>query len=423
MKKLVSILLVLTVLFGAFSIFAFAEDGSGITAISKDVSLIKTAIYGQKLKFSDSDFKSALVITDFDKLTITKLPSSLDGTLLLAGRRVKEGQAIKRRNVGALVFVPASTEVKSAQFYFKVDNCAGGNEIVCNIKFIDKVNYAPSIDEGTSASALVTQAQIPLYARLSATDPEGDKLEYIIVSYPAGGRVDMLDKETGRYSYTPDAEYTGYDKFSYVVRDEYGNYTKPCEVSIKVIERMSEKIFADMTKRSEYNAAVAMEAMGIMSAYTYGDGLYFNPDATVSKAEFLAMAMKAYGIKPKADATSTFFDDTDNIPKALIGYVARASEMGIIDGTFDGKSLSFEPERAIKKSEAAGIMSNIMNRRSSEEEEVFVELSDIPVWARSYVMAMYTMGIFDYDEESVYVDSEVTRAEAAEYIYRMVKSK
>ena len=97
--------------------------------------------------------------------------------------------------------------------------------------------------------------------------------------------------------------------------------------------------------------------------------------------------------------------------------------MGIIDGTFDGKSLSFEPERNIKRSEAAQIMSNIMKKRGSEEEGVFIELSEIPVWAREYVSAMYTLGIFEYEEDSVYVDSEVTRAEAAEYIYRMVKSK
>ena len=423
MKKLLSTLLILTLLFGAFSIFLYAEDGTGVTAISKDVSLIKTALYGQKVQFSDSDFKSALVITDFDKLTITRLPSSLDGTLLLAGRRVKEGQQIKRRNVGALVFVPASKEVKSAEFYFKVDNQALGNEILCTLRFIDKVNYAPIIDEATSAGALVTQEQITLYSRLCATDPEGDRLEYIIVSYPGGGRVELLDRASGKFTYTPDAEFTGYDKFSYVVRDEYGNYTKPCEVSIKVSERMSDKIFADMTKRREYNAAVAMDAMGIMSASAYGDGLYFNPDGTVTKAEFLAMAMKAYGIKPKENVTSTFFDDTDNIPKALVGYVARASEMGIIDGTFNGKSLTFEPERAIKKSEAAAIMSNIMKRYGSDEEDVFGELTEIPVWARGYVKAMYTLGIFDYDEDSVYVDSEVTRADAAEYIYRMIKSK
>ncbi len=413
----------MTILFGALTVFALAEGSCGVAAISKDITLIKTAIYGQNLKFSDSDFKSALVITDFDKVTITKLPSSLDGTLLLAGRRVKEGQQIKRRNIGALVFVPANKDVKSAEFYFKVDNQALGNEILCKIRFIDKVNYAPSIDEAASTAALVTQEQISLYSRLCATDPEGDEMEYIIVSYPNGGTLEMIDKSTGKYKYTPKAEFTGYDKFAYVVRDEYGNYTKPCEVSIKVIDRMSDKIFMDMTGRSEYNAAVALEAMGIMSASTLGDGLYFNPERTVSKAEFLAMAMKAYGIKPKTDATTTFFDDTDNIPKALVGYVARAAEMGIIDGTFDGKTLSFEPERAIKKSEAARIMSNIMKKRASEEEDVFGELNEIPVWAREYVRAMYTLGIFEYDDDSVYVDSEVTRAQAAEYIYRMVKSK
>ena len=421
MKKLTAILLALTLLFGAFSIFTTAEASSGITAISKEVTLIKTALYGQTLKFSDSDFKSALVITDFDKLTITRLPSSLDGTLLLAGRRVKEGQQIKRRNVGALSFVPASKDVKSAQFFFKIDDCAAGNEIACNIRFIDKVNYAPSIEESTGTAASVTQAQIPLYSRLNASDPEGDALEYIVVDYPEGGGIEILDKANGRYRYTPDAEFTGYDEFSYVVRDEYGNYTKPCVVSIKVIERMSDKVFWDMTDRAEYNAAVALEAMGIMSAHSLGDGLYFSPDATVSKAEFLAMAMKAYGIKPDEDASSTFFDDTDNIPRALVGYVARAAEMGIIDGKFDGKSLSFEPERAIKKSEAAGIICNIMRYQASEEEGVYAELSEIPVWARGYVLTMYTLGIFDY--ERTYSDTDVTRAEAAEYIYRMVKNK
>ncbi len=259
--------------------------------MASEVDMVKTGLIGKKLTFSDADFKSALCTADFESITVTKIPSSTEGTLLLDARRVGEGKVIKRKNIGALSFIPASDSVSECSFSFTVQGAGSGEEIKCVMKFIEKINYAPKTDGSEAAAVLKTQENISLYGNMYGSDPEGDKLLYMVIAYPEKGVLEIVDKESGRYCYTPEADYTGTDKFTYVVRDEYGNYSYPMTVSISVNERMCDTVYNDMTDRSEYNAAVAMTAMNIMDGRLIGDGKYFMPEDTVSRAEFVAMAM------------------------------------------------------------------------------------------------------------------------------------
>ena len=419
MKKLIVFCLVIAALTSVVGISAEALFGSGYRQVASEVKVIKTGLLGQKLTFSDSDFKSAYAITDFDSVTVNTLPKSSEGVLLLAGRRVKENQTVKRRNVGALVFVPASREVTKASFEFTLSRGGTSNVGACEMKFIDKINYAPKApEEKESSLSLRTQAEISLYGRMEGSDPEGDKLEYIIAAFPKNGYLTVTDGEIGTYRYTPSNDFTGYDSFTYVLRDEYGNYSEPREVGIRVIERMSSEVYADMTNRSEYNAAVAMSALGIMNGRTLGDGKYFMPDETVSKAEFVAMAMKASGMRADSSLTKTFFDDNTDIPAALVSYVATAQRLGIVDGNLKEGGLIFEPNRGITKNEAAGIIAGILGLKTSEEDEVYFDNASVSVSARGNVAAMFTLGIFDGEIESYNGTDIVTRAEAAEYFYR-----
>ena len=139
MKKLIAVFLIAVLTFGLIGINASAKFGSGYAQIAAGVKVIKTGLIGQKLTFSDSDFKSAYAITNFDSITVSTIPSSNEGTLLLAGRRVKAGQTVKRKNVAALVFVPASTGISEVKFDFTLKN--GGTESAgtCEMKFISKV--------------------------------------------------------------------------------------------------------------------------------------------------------------------------------------------------------------------------------------------------------------------------------------------
>ena len=421
MKKLLASTLILCLCLVGVGGFAVSALGSGVAVVASEVSVIKSGLIGQKLRLSDTDFKSAFAIADFESITVTKLPSSTEGTLLLAGRRVKEGQTVKRKNIAALVFVPLSAEVTEASFLFTLAGGSSSAETKFTMKFLDKINYAPEAPKDNEASlSVVTQEDISVYGRMSATDPEGDSLEYMIVRYPTGGALKI--GEDGSYKYTPVSGFTGYDSFVYVARDVYGNYSDTVTVALKTVERMCDEVFLDMEDRQEYNAAVAMAAMGIMSGSTVGDDRLFMPEEKVTRAEFVAMAMKTMGIRPDSAAAVTFFDDNEKIPASLVGYVATAQRMGIIDGEFTSEGLVFRPNDAINVYSAAVILSKVKGIETDSDETVYTENDTVPIWAMADVGAMFTLGIFDGDLESLDGEAEITRAACAEYLYRLIKA-
>ena len=403
-----------------FGVAASASFGSGVTAVATDVSLIKSGLYGRKITFSDADFKQGLCITDFKRVTITELPDSSAGTLMIAGRRATEGISIKRKNLPSLVFIPASKEISEASFKFKIDEYAGGEELTFKLRFTDKINYEPILPESNEPCLNEkTQREISVFGRMEATDGEGDGLEFMIVSYPESGALTVLDKTSGKYLYTPDDDFVGKDSFVYVARDEWGNFSEIAEVSITVGKRMSEVKYVDMQNRPEYSAAVAMTAMGIMGGKVIGDGVYFNPDETVTKAEFVAMTLKVLGMTPNA-AAETYFDDNADIPSPLVGYVAAAQRMGAINGSFEDGKLLFKPNDEITKYEAAMIMAKLIETDAEVDLPVFKDESDIPCYARADVYAMCSVGVFEYTDNTVNATAAVTRADAARYLYKLI---
>ena len=422
MKKIISLMLVLATLCSV-GISSSAFFGSGAAVVASDVNLIKTGLVGQKLCFTDGDFKSALALANFDSITITEIPSSTEGTLLLSGRRVGKGRVIKRKNLGALVFIPASDSVTECKFKFTVDGYAGGAEIECIMKFIDKVNYAPeAIGDAAFVAGVITQESISVYGNLEAKDPEGDAIEYIIVSYPKRGVLTLTESDSGRYCYTPVSGYTGKDKFTFVARDEYGNYSEPVTVTVRINERMCDTVYRDMEEREEYNAAVAVTAMGIMNGRQVGDDLYFDPDQSVSRAEFVAMAMKCCGVRADSSLTKTYFDDDGEISQSLKSYIATAQRLGLVSGDFVGGELLFSPNAEITRYEAAKIMASLLGSDSEGEESVFATENDIPVWARAGVYAMCSLGVFNSNDTNSLGD-KITRADVAEYLYRITHIK
>ena len=421
LKKFLSIFVLATLLIGGvFAVAANAGFGSGIAVAAAETKIIKSQIYGKKIVFSDLDFKQGLAITDFDKIEITKIPLSTEGTLLLAGRRVKEGTVIKRKNIGALVFIPADKNLEECKFSFTTEDFAEGAEVDFIIKYTDKVNYAPEIDESVSAS-VSTQREISVYGQMSARDKEGDAVEFIVVSYPKSGTLRITDKENGEYVYTPPESFTGSDSFSYVARDQWGNFSKLCKVKIDVGERMSEVVYSDMTEHKEYNAAVTLTAMGIMSGKLIGDNSYFMPEESVSRAEFLTMAMKCAGVSPDKSTSASYFDDNAEISAGHLPYVKAAAKLGIINGEFKEGKLLFRPNDVITKYEAASILANLMDISGIEASVSFEDVSTIPVWARDGLTKLCSMGIISYEGETVNASAALTRADATEYLYNMLK--
>lgn len=95
----------------------------------------------------------------------------------------------------------------------------------------DKMNTAPV----ASSAMITTQADIAVTDMLSATDAEGDMLTFMLVDGPTLGTVDI--KSNGDYTYTPNAQVTGTDSFTFNVSDgESTSMTATVDITIEAQE-------------------------------------------------------------------------------------------------------------------------------------------------------------------------------------------
>ncbi len=418
-RKILAVTLsALLLLCTVFSLFTEASFGSGVAAIANETEIIKTATKGSKVTFSELDIKQALLITDFDEIKIKTIPKSTEGTLLFAGRRVYEGMVIKRKNLPALVFVPASRDVGECVFTFSTDSYADGAEVKFVLKFAQKVNYEPKIVD--VSAPLYTQREIGIYGKMSAQDGEGDELEYTVIKYPKAGILNVIDKKSGEYLYTPPTDYTGEVSFTYVARDIYGNYSTPSEVKIKVTERLSEVVYQDMKTHPDYSAAVALTAIGAVDGRLVGGGVYFMPEESVTKAEFITMALKCAGINVNQAEKYVYFDDADEIPEPMLPYIAKAASIGAIYGTFKGGELLLSPNAPITKYEAAMIISSLTEDIEEYASLTFTDSDSYPAFAEDAIYKMCTLGIFDTENNTIEADKELTKAECVRYLYKIM---
>src|SRR5262249_20654228 len=76
-------------------------------------------------------------------------------------------------------------------------------------------NHAPIANNGTLTTAEDTVAS----STLSASDSDGNPLTYSLVSNGSKGTVALSNPTTGAYTYTPNANTTGTDSFTFRVTD------------------------------------------------------------------------------------------------------------------------------------------------------------------------------------------------------------
>lgn len=96
---------------------------------------------------------------------------------------------------------------------------------------IEVVNKAP-----TASSAMVTtQTEVAINDMLEGLDPEGKALTYSLVSEPMLGMV--VVNSDGSYTYTPNAETTGSDSFTFAVSDGVNaQVTAMIDITIEALE-------------------------------------------------------------------------------------------------------------------------------------------------------------------------------------------
>ena len=110
--------------------------------------------------------------------------------------------------------------------------CQGANDLYFRIDVSEAENQAPTVEDQTVN--LLEDSQ--LLITLTATDPDGQALDFEIVGPPSQGTLSSITvtgNETAEVTYTPDGDFFGPDSFSFRVFDGY-IYSSHGTVSIQV---------------------------------------------------------------------------------------------------------------------------------------------------------------------------------------------
>ena len=400
------------------------DDGGLVSpalhVLAEDSGMAMAGLRGSSIAFEAEDFARALNLASVDAITVTQVPPVTDGELRVGSTVVNKGQTLSKEKLSLLSYT-ATSDVATSSFRFRVEDAP--YEITCHLYLLDKLNHAPTLSAVPKASLNVsTHRNITLFGTLPCYDPDGDQTTIEIVSYPENGILVLRDSQSGAYTFTPGEDYAGKDSFTYVARDPYGNYSAAATVSLSIVKPSSSVVYHDIWGQPCYNAALTMAEEGIMSGTQIGSSSYFYPDREVSRAEFCVMAMNAVGMTDLAPASSTVFADDATIASDAKGYVATAYQLGYIKGIYRDDVLCFEPNRAITRAEAAVMLGNMIGASTPTIAPVFDDAEAVPAWASTSLSALTSMGILDTEDGKAMPMSAVTRADAAEMLYELMRS-
>ena len=430
---LTSIVLIAAIIVSAQTISAFASSSqrnsslisAAVNVIRSNFELKKSALINNDVTFTADEFERVLGVKKLSHITVTQLPLTSEGILLLGGVEVLAGQTISRENIKYLRLTPYPDRTGVIRFYFKnANDRADERPILCTVSITQTLQFAPS----AYPSNIATQRNIAVFSSMNGVEPDKNKqLNYRIIRAPKKGMLSVNDISNGHFIYRPNFNFTGSDSFIYQIEDEYGNLSNLATVEIKVTKAASNIVFNDMKNHWAHNSAVKAVAHGIIdTSNTYE--LNFNPNLLISRVEFLEMTMKAAKLDKNLEETynTGFADDTD-IALRYKPYVKRARDLGIIQGIVTETGVYFDPNSVITRSEAAVIINNILkvpinNLSRATTKAQFVDAVAIPQWAERDITALNLSGIIKGDENgNMNPYGLMNKAQSAEMLCAMVE--
>ncbi|MBQ2863608.1 MAG: hypothetical protein IJE84_05470 [Clostridia bacterium] len=420
---------VMMLLFCLCAVCASADEGkigssklsAAFDVIAREHKIVKSGLVDSNVRFTEADFKQGLGVRSIDYVTFGDLPDSTDGYLTVGSMKVSEGQRVYSELLSMLEFVPASSEIGMVSFSVCGDTGTSGAEIEFTVRLIDRVNYAPTISVlGEGVNTLRALCAKSTSGMLYATDREGDRIRYEIVSYPAHGVLTSFDSEEGKFVYVSHPSYTGKDEFEYVAVDEYGNYTSIASVSVEVVSDRRGIEFSDMDCCADVSAASFAVENEIMTASVRGGAYVFCPELKIKRAEFVMMAMKAAGKEPAQKlAALDNISDVSGQSDEIKGYLAQALEQGYIKAEDRDGKLCLRPDDIITKAEAALILSRLCGyERKSDDISVFADFGRVDASYLGAISAMYSSGVIECSSGLIRPNEEITRQSCARMLYR-----
>ena len=260
---------------------------------------------------------------------------------------------------------------------------------------------------------LRTYRGIPVQGQFLASDAEGEDMTFAVVDQPRKGTVTIQGAD---FTYTPNEGVTGGDSFTYAATDSAGHVSRPATVTVTIEKTKSGVTYADTQGSTAAAAAQHLAEAGIFTGAKIGDQYYFQPDAEVSRSEFLAMVMETAG-REVTPVTMTGFCDDESIPTWAKAYAAAGVADGIVQGKTTAEGAAFRGDQAITFNEAATVLDRVLDLGDVELDVWYADREAVPSWAAQAVGNMEAVSVLAAGSfGSQTMAQTVTRADAAQML-------
>lgn len=198
----------------------------------------------------------------------------------------------------------------------------------------------------------------------------------------------------------------------------------------EVVEEVDTSVIAEQTDIVQFSDVTghwAETTIETLASYDYvagmGDGTY-SPNTQVTRAQFIKMVADLYGIL--APAYDGRFADVKG-DEWFAGYLMVADMLGLINDAMKADG-NIYPDKAITREEAASIAAIVAKDRGAVVNEAnatsFTDDASISAWAKEGVKNAAAYGMIKgYDTGDYKPAANITRAEAAQILFRVVEIK
>lgn len=363
-------------------------------------------LYRTEYCFSEGDF-SGTEMGGVDGIFVTAVPDASIAIVKLGSRTICAGDTLTAASLNDLKLIPTVDETCDAVLtYCPIYGTYPASPTELTIRIQSGKNEAPKANN----LEFETYKNIANDGKLSASDKEGGELTYQLADEPKRGTVTI--SSDGTFVYSPHENKVGEDSFTYTATDDAGNVSKPATVKIRILNPTEKMTFFDLSGDMSCFEAMWAQENGLCSGRAVGSNYCFCPQETVSRGEFLVMAMELFGISADTEAKELPFADAAEVPEWMKPYLSAAVHRDIVHGIPGDNGLCFSSERPITGEEAAVMLQNILELPVPAAKSA----SSQPTWSANAVMALSDAGIC-----ADFGSSEMTRIEVAELLYQISK--
>ncbi|MEG1500445.1 MAG: S-layer homology domain-containing protein, partial [Clostridiales bacterium] len=180
------------------------------------------------------------------------------------------------------------------------------------------------------------------------------------------------------------------------------------------------KTFLDVQAHANQPAIEALAARQIINGKTDDK---FDPNATMTRAEFATIVVKALGLNPKANNTFADVKSTD----WFASFVGTANSSGIVTGISAKK---FDPNGTITREEAATMVARAAKLCGMDTKyeamaardilSQFPDYVQISEWAKAPMAFCYDTKLLDASAKDVLPKLAIKRCEIAQILFNML---